>query len=88
MANTKSAIKRMRQNERRRLKNRVARSRVRTALKGARAAITGNVETARASVGDAIRSLDKAVTKGIVHQNTAARKKSRLMKQLAALRAN
>lgn len=88
MANTKSAIKRMRQNERRRLKNRVARSRVRTALKGARAATTEKVETARASVGDAIRSLDKAVTKGIVHQNTAARKKSRLMKQLAALRAN
>lgn len=88
MANTKSAIKRMRQNERRRLKNRVARSRVRTALKGARAAITEKVETARASVGDAIRSLDKAVTKGLVHQNTAARKKSRLMKQLAALRAN
>ncbi len=88
MANTKSAIKRMRQNERRRLKNRVARSRVRTALKGARTAITENVETARASVGDAIRSLDKAVTKGIVHQNTAARKKSRLMKQLAALRSN
>jgi small subunit ribosomal protein S20 len=88
MANTKSAIKRMRQNERRRLKNRVARSRVRTALKGARAAITGNVETARVSVKDAIRSLDKAVTKGIVHRNTTARKKSRLMKQLAALRAN
>ena len=83
MANTKSAIKRIRQNERRRLRNRVARSRVRTALKTARAAITENVETARPSVSDAIRSLDKAVTKGIVHRNTAARKKSRLMKQLA-----
>ena len=85
MANTKSAIKRIRQNERRRLRNRVTRSRVRTALKTARAGITENVETARASVKDAIRSLDKAVTKGIVHRNTAARKKSRLMKQVAPL---
>ena len=83
MANTKSAIKRIRQNERRRLRNRVARSRVRTALKTARAAIVENVGTARPSVSDAIRSLDKAVTKGIVHRNTAARKKSRLMKQLS-----
>ena len=85
MANTKSAIKRIRQNERRRLRNRVARSRVRTAVKTARAAIAENRETARPSVSDAIRSLDRAVSKGIVHKNTAARKKSRLMKQLAPL---
>ena len=84
MANTKSAMKRMRQNERRRLRNRAVRSKVRTTLKAARATIATKAQTARASVGEAIRSLDKAVTKGVVHRNTAARKKSRLLRQLAA----
>ena len=68
MANTKSAIKRIRTNERRRVRNRTIRSHVRTA------------------VADAIRALDKAVTKGVVHRNTAARKKSALARRLAAAR--
>jgi len=84
MANTKSALKRMRQNERRRLRNRALRSKVRTALKTARAAIAEKVPTAQASTLDAIRALDKAVTKGVVHRNTAARKKSRLARQLTS----
>lgn len=80
MANIKSAIKRMRQNERRRARNRMLRSRVRTVVKTARAAVGAD---ARAAVLDAIRALDKAVSKGVLHRNTAARKKSALARRLA-----
>ena len=84
LANTASALKRMRQNERRRLRNRVVRSRVRTAVKTARTALGTTATEARTLVGDAIRALDKAVTKGIIHRNTAARKKSALARRLGA----
>lgn len=83
MANIKSAIKRMRQNERRRQRNRAVRSRVRTALRAAREA---QGESAPAVVREAVRILDKAVTKGALHPNTAARKKSALARRLAAQR--
>lgn len=81
MANTKSAMKRIRQNERRRLRNRAVRSKIRGAVKAARA-----VEGAGRSevVLDAIRALDKAVSKGVIHRNTAARKKSALARRLVA----
>jgi small subunit ribosomal protein S20 len=79
VANTKSAMKRIRQNERRRLRNRAVRSQVRTAVKVARA-IEGPEQ--RTTVEEAIRSLDKAVSKGVVHRNTAARKKSALARRL------
>jgi small subunit ribosomal protein S20 len=79
VANTKSAIKRIRQNERRRLRNRAVRSQVRTAVKVARA-IEGPEQ--RATIEEAIRSLDKAVSKGVIHRNTAARKKSALARRL------
>ena len=79
MANTKSAIKRMRQSERRRVRNRTIRSQVRTAIKTAR---TAGGDTLRTAVAEAIRTLDRAVTKGVVHRNTAARKKSSLAKKL------
>jgi small subunit ribosomal protein S20 len=81
VANTKSAIKRMRQNETRRLRNRTIRSQVRTAVKSARTTQGGDLRTA---VAEAIRSLDKAVTKGVIHRNTAARKKSSLARRLPA----
>jgi small subunit ribosomal protein S20 len=81
VANTKSAIKRIRQNERRRLRNRAVRSQVRTAVKVARA-IEGPEQ--RTTIAEAIRSLDKAVTKGVIHPNTAARKKSALARRLTA----
>jgi len=84
LANTSSALKRMRQNERRRLRNRTVRSKVRTAVKTARAALGTTATDARAAVSDAIRALDKAVTKGVVHPNTAARKKSALARRLVA----
>jgi small subunit ribosomal protein S20 len=82
VANTKSAIKRMRQSEKRRLRNRTVRSRVRTALKTARTAVATPGGDARAAVLEAIRTLDKAVTKGVIHRNTAARKKSALARRL------
>lgn len=81
MANTKSARKRIRQNEKRRLRNRTIRSQIRGAVKTARAA---EGDALRASVAEAIRALDKAVTKGVVHRNTAARKKSALARRLVA----
>ena len=81
MATTKSAIKRIRQNERRRVRNRAVRSKVRTALKVARA-VEGTEK--RATIEEAIRFLDKAVTKGVIHRNTAARKKSKLARRLVA----
>jgi small subunit ribosomal protein S20 len=83
VANTKSAIKRMRQSERRRVRNRTIRSQVRTAIKTAR---TAGGDTLRTAVAEAIRTLDRAVTKGVVHRNTAARKKSALARRAATAR--
>ena len=86
MANIKSAIKRNKQNEKRRQRNRIFRGRARTYVKNARDVIIGeNLEEARAATLQAISALDKAAEKGILHKNNAARRKSRLMKQLAAL---
>jgi small subunit ribosomal protein S20 len=82
VANTKSAIKRIRTSEKRRLRNRTVRSRVRSVLKTARLAVTTPGEDARTAVLQAIRTLDKAVTKGVIHPNTAARKKSALARRL------
>ncbi|MGH7323646.1 MAG: 30S ribosomal protein S20 [Candidatus Rokuibacteriota bacterium] len=84
MANTKSALKRIRQNEGRRTRNRMVRSKVRTAVKTARTAVGERSGDAGAAVLAAIRALDKAVTKGVIHRNTAARKKSALARRLAA----
>ena len=86
MANLKSQIKRNRQNEKRRQRNRVFRGRARTYVKQARLAIeSGDVETARAATLQAVSALDKAAEKGVLHRNNASRRKGRLMKQLAAL---
>ena len=81
MANTKSAMKRIRQNERRRLRNRAMRSKIRGTVKAARAA---EGASRAAVVHEAIRVLDKAVSKGVIHRNTAARKKSALARRLVA----
>ncbi|MBI1733794.1 MAG: 30S ribosomal protein S20 [Candidatus Rokubacteria bacterium] len=83
MANTKSAIKRMRQSENRRVRNRAVRSRVRSAVKTARTSLATTGPETRDSVVQAIRALDKAVSKGVIHKNTAARKKSALARKLA-----
>ena len=86
MANIKSAIKRNKQNEKRRLNNRVFRGQARTMVKKARVALAANEkEEAKAKVLEAVKALDKAASKGVIHKNNAARRKSRLMKQLVAL---
>lgn len=86
MANIKSQIKRNKQNEKRRLRNRVYRGTARIAVREARSAIeSDNIEEAKTAVLDAISALDKAAEKGVIHKNNAARRKGRLMKHLAAL---
>ncbi len=88
MANIRSAEKRLRQNEKRRVRNAAVRSGVRSAVKSARSALAAaSVEEARESLAHTIRVLDKAVTKGILHKNAAARRKSRLTRRLNALAA-
>ena len=83
MANTKSAIKRIRSSERKRRINQVHRSRARTFVKRTRTLIAaGQFEEAEAMALQAASALDKAAQKGIIHKNKAARSKSRLMKQL------
>ncbi len=85
MANIKSQIKRNRQNEKRRISNRIYRGRARTFVAKARQAIDGNTEEAKEAVLQAVSALDKAASKGVIHKNNAARRKSRLMKKLAQL---
>lgn len=89
MPTHKSAFKRMRQSEKRRLYNRSYRTRTRTFVKRARAALeSGDVNVAEVSVREAIKDLDKAVTRGVLHKRNVARRKGRLMKQLAQLKQN
>jgi small subunit ribosomal protein S20 len=86
LANIKSAIKRNKQNEKRRVKNRIYRGKARTFVQKARTAIDGgDVEASKAATMNAISALDKAAQKGVIHKNNAARRKSRLMKRLSAL---
>ena len=86
MANIKSAIKRNKQNEKRRLRNRIFRGRARTAVKKARTVLSGSdAGAAREAALEAVSLLDKAAEKGVLHKNNAARRKSRLMRRLAAL---
>jgi len=82
MANIKSAEKRNRQSKKRQELNRVWRSGSRTAVKKARLAIESGSEDAVDSLRVAVRALDKAAKKGIIHKNNASRRQSRLMKAL------
>ena len=84
MANTQSAIKRIRRSERRRRINQIHRSRARTYVKRTRMLIdAGQLEEAEVAAQHAVSSLDKAAQKGIIHKNKAARSKSRLLKRLS-----
>ena len=86
MANHPSAEKRHRQSVKRAARNQGVRTQVRTAVKKARGAISdGSKDTAAEAVAAAARSLDKAVSKGVLHRNNAARRTSRLAKQAAKL---
>ena len=81
LANTKSAEKRIRSNERKRLRNQSYRSRVKTVIRKAEQLIFGG-QPSEDAVREAISTLDKAAVKGIIHKNNAARRKSRLMRKL------
>jgi small subunit ribosomal protein S20 len=84
--NLRSSVKDMRRSERRRQRNRPIISATRTYVRRARTAIeAGDAEAAARAVGDAISALDKAASKGVIHRNNAARRKSRLMARYNAL---
>lgn len=88
LANTKSAIKRVRQNERKRRVNQVHRSRARTMVKRTRRLIAaGQFDEAEAMAQQAASALDRAAQKGIIHKNNASRRKSRLMQKLNEARS-
>jgi len=85
----KSAIKRHRQNVKRAARNTTIRTRVRHILRETREAIAGKgVEAAEAELRTAVKALTKAASKGVLHRNSAARRISRLSKQVAALKSS
>ena len=86
MANHKDAIKRHKQSENRRIRNRAFRTRMRNAVKSVRTAVAnGDSATAQTALKDATSILHKTVTKGVIHRNQAARKLSRLSAAVKAL---
>ena len=86
LANIKSAIKRNRQNAKRRENNRVFRGEARTYIKKANLAIeSGKVDEAREAMQEAASALDKAAIKGVIHKNNAGRRKAAVMKKFAVL---
>jgi small subunit ribosomal protein S20 len=86
VANIKSQIKRNRQNEKRRLRNKAVKSSLKTAIrKFNEATAAGDAESATALMRDASRKLDKAVSKGVIHKNQAANRKSAISKRLGTL---
>lgn len=88
MPNIKSAIKRVKTNEKRRLLRASQKSALRTSIKSFEKAVaSSSADSAKEALVAASKKLDKAVTKGLIHKNAAARKKSRLAKKLNALSA-
>lgn len=88
MAHSLSAKKRIRQNAKRRTINRARKSQVKTQVKRLETVLSeGNVEAATAQFQEVVKKLDKVASTSTMHKNTAARKKSRLAKQLNALKA-
>ena len=88
MANIKSQIKRNKQNEKARLRNKAVKSELKTAIRKFReAAESGDAEATLAELRNATRKLDKAVSKGVIHKNQAANRKSAIAKRAAALQA-
>lgn len=84
MANHKSALKRVRQNTKRNEQNRGNRSKLRTQIKKLRAAVAGSDKNLSTELlNPTVSVIDKAVNKGLIHKNTAARYKSRLTKHVA-----
>ena len=88
MANIKSQIKRNKTNEKARLRNKAVKSELKTAIRRTREAVaTGDVEKATEAARLASKKLDKAVSKGVIHKNQAANKKSALAGQVSGLSA-
>ena len=87
VANIKSQIKRIGTNEKRRLRNKAAKSEVKTRMKTAVHAAGAGEETAAEDLRLAVKRLDKAAARGIIHRNQAANRKSALMRQVAELAA-
>lgn len=88
MANIRSSAKRARQNVKRRAHNRYYSTTARTFVKKARVQIEGKtLDSAAETVQQAIKALDKAAQKGVIHPNNAARRKSRLVKALNRAKA-
>ena len=83
MANIKSQIKRNRQNEKARLRNKAVRSELKTRVKSAVSA--AGTENEAEALRLAVKRIDKAAAKGVIHKNAAARKKSRLTRRIATL---
>ena len=87
MANIKSAIKRVKTNEKANAQNSAQKASMRTSVKKAETAIANNGENVVEVVTAASKHLDKAASKGLIHKNAAARKKSRMTKKTNALQA-
>ena len=88
MANIKSQIKRNRQNEKARLRNKSVKSSLKTVIRKLNVASeAGDTETATTLLRDASRQLDKAVSKGVIHKNQAANRKSAIAKRVSSLSA-
>lgn len=81
MANHKSALKRIRQNERRRVRNRYWRVTMRTSIRRVRSAVSeGRVDDAQTALRGAIRMIGKVASKGVIHKRQASRRISRLQR--------
>ncbi|MEV0329844.1 30S ribosomal protein S20 [Micromonospora echinospora] len=88
MANIKSQIKRNRQNEKRRLRNKSVKSSLKTAVRKFHEAVAaGDTEKATVLMRDASRKLDKAASKGVIHANQAANRKSAIAQRVHSLSA-
>ena len=87
MANIKSQIKRNKQNEKRRVRNKGVRSELKTRQKVVTTAAENGDENVEELTRLAIKRLDKSASKGVIHKNQAARRKSRLVKQLTRLQS-
>lgn len=88
MANIKSQIKRNRQNEKRRVRNKAVRSEVRTRTKSAVDTAAAGAENQDDALRLAMKRIDKAASHGVIHKNQAANRKSRLMRRVATLSAD
>ena len=87
MANIKSQIKRNRQNEKRRMRNRSVRSEINTRSAGAEAAARAGEEDAAEKLRMAVKRIDSAAAKGVLHPNTASARSPRLTRRIARINA-